>query len=223
MIVQLLLFLYPFFLSDKLICTRNHTLLFVAFDLEEFQPTSNGSCSRTGNCSCLGGKCGSKFFVQNLTQHLNSTGAGFQGALILETILNYNNTPHSQIFPRAFQQYFTQAYTKILQNEFRGDFLALIGRSSDDGKLLSEISSAFKEDSKFYKYFPVSLPQRHSLNLFFPDVQRERLNANQDEEIEWGIESKQRAARSRRSSASPIPSSFGPFILRNFYNFYDRA
>ena len=148
----------------------------MAFDLEEFQPTSNGSCSRTGNCSCLGGKCGSKFFVQNLTQHLKSTGAGFQGALILETILNYNDTPHSQTFPQAFQQVFKQVYTEISQNEFRGDFLALIGRSSNDGKLLSEISSAFKEDSKFYYYFRVPFSQTYSFKLFL----QEKLNANKD-------------------------------------------
>ena len=126
-------------------CTRDYTLLFVAFDLEERQPTSN--CS--GNCSCPRGLCGSGFFVQNLTQYLTNSGAGFQGAFILETILNYNNTPQSQIFPQNLQQFFRQAYTEISQNEFRGDFLSLIGRSSDDGKLLSAFSNAFKKDSKF--------------------------------------------------------------------------
>ncbi|KAJ7381121.1 hypothetical protein OS493_004719 [Desmophyllum pertusum] len=51
---------------DKLNCSRDHTLLFVAFDLEE------------------SGLVGSDFFVQNLTQSLNNTGAGFQGAFVLE-------------------------------------------------------------------------------------------------------------------------------------------
>jgi len=120
----------------------------VAFDLEETQPTYNVSCSGSGNCSCPSGKCGSGFFVKNLTQHLKSTGAGFQGALILETILNYNNTPHSQVFPKELKNFLMKAYTEISQNMFRGDFLALIGRSADDGKLLSTISKVFKKDGK---------------------------------------------------------------------------
>ena len=129
-------------------CSRDHTLLFVAFDLEERQPTSNVSCSRSGNCSCPGGRCGSSFFVKNLTQHLKSTGASFQGAFILESVLNYNNTNHSQIFPGELKQYLTQAYTEISQNMFRGDFLALIGRAVDDRKLLSAVSKAFKKNGK---------------------------------------------------------------------------
>ena len=117
----------------------------MAFDLEEKQPESG--CS--GNCSCVpGGKCGSGFFVKNLTQHLKSTGAGFQGAFILETILNYNNTKQSQIFPDSLKLYLAQAYSEISQNMFRGDFLALIGRTTDDGKLLSAVSNTFKKNGK---------------------------------------------------------------------------
>ena len=116
----------------------------MAFDLEEKQPKSN--CS--GNCACPGGKCGSGFFVKNLTQHLKSTGAGFQGAFILETILNYNTTNHSQIFPDGLKTYLRQAYTEISQNRFRGDFLALIGRAVDDAKLLSAVSNTFKKNGK---------------------------------------------------------------------------
>ena len=140
----IVLFTYISF-SDKVNCSRDHTILFVAFDLEEKQPKSG--CS--GNCLCPGGKCGSSFFVNNLTQHLTSTGAGFQGAFILETILNYNNTNHSQIFPDGLKNDLTQAYTEISQNVFRGDFLALIGRTVDDGKLLSAISKTFKKNGKY--------------------------------------------------------------------------
>ena len=102
----------------------------MAFDLEE------------------SGLFGSDLFVQNLTQSLNSTGAGFQGAFVLETILNYNNTPNSQMFPPVFQNFFPQAYQQISTNKFRGDFLAVIGRSYDDAKLISGISNAFKKDGK---------------------------------------------------------------------------
>ena len=129
-------------------CSRDYTLVFVAFDLEERQPTSNVSSSGSGNCSWPGGLCGSSFFVKNLTQHLKSTGASFQGAFILESVLNYNNTDHSQVFPIQLKSEFYRAYRDISQNMFRGDFLALIGRSEEDGKLLSAVSKIFKKNGK---------------------------------------------------------------------------
>ena len=126
-------------------CSRNYTILFVAFDLEETQPKSG--CS--GSCSCPDGKCGSSFFVKNLTRHLKNTGAGFQGAFILETILNYDSKNHSQIFPDGLKPFLLQAYTEISQNMFRGDFLALIGREANDRKLLSAISKTFEKNGKY--------------------------------------------------------------------------
>ena len=114
----------------------------MAFDLEENQP----SCSGSGNCACASITCGSRFFVQNLTQFLNSTGSDFQGAVILETVLDYDTTPNSQTLPSGFEQGFPQEYQEISQNQFKGDFLAVIGRAQDDGHLISGITSAFKED-----------------------------------------------------------------------------
>ena len=114
----------------------------MAFDLEEGQP----SCSGSANCSCPSILCGSGYFVQNLTQYLNSTGAGFQGAIILDTVLNYNTTPNSQELPFGFALGFPQTHQEVLQNQFRGDFLTAIGRTRDDDHLTSGIKNAFKED-----------------------------------------------------------------------------
>ncbi|XP_078366708.1 uncharacterized protein LOC144650822 [Oculina patagonica] len=132
---------------DKQSCSRDYTLLFVAFDLEELQLANN--CS--ANCSCTPGDglCGSGFFVQNLTEYLNSTGAGFQGAVILDTVLNYNTTPNSQKLPPGFDQGFPQQYQEVSQNQFKGDFLAVIGRAQDDGHLISGVTNGFKEDEAF--------------------------------------------------------------------------
>ena len=134
---------------DKQKCSRDYTLLFVAFDLEERQPTVNTSCSKSGNCPCSGGSCGSYYFVQNFSQYLNNSGVGFQGAIVLETILNYNTTPNSQVFPSGLKPYFTETYNKISQNGFTGDFLALIGRSTYDRRLIDGITNAFEEDGMF--------------------------------------------------------------------------
>lgn len=142
--------MYFVLLLDKLKCSRDYTLLFVAFDLEEWQPSpSNTTCSISRNCSCSGGLCGSDYFVQNLTQYLNNTGAGFQGAIVLETILNYNSTPHSQNFPRGFDLIFGQVHQQISKSNFKGDFLAVIGREADDKRLIDGITSAYKNVGKF--------------------------------------------------------------------------
>jgi len=143
-------------IPDKRNCSRDHTLLFVAFDLEERQPTFNVSCSVSGNCSCPAGLCGSGNFVQNLTEYLNSTGASFQGAIILDTVLNYNDTPNSQRLPAGFDVAFAQQYQQVSQNQFRGDFLVVIGRAQDDTQLVSGITNFFIKDETF-KSIAVSL------------------------------------------------------------------
>ena len=121
----------------------------MAFDLEENQSTSNVSCSGSGNCSCPGGLCGSGYFVQNLTEYLNNTGSSFQGAIILDTVLNYNDTPNSQMVPVGFNVGFPQQYQQLLQNQFRGYFLSVIGRTQDDAHLVSGITNFFEKDGEF--------------------------------------------------------------------------
>ena len=118
----------------------------MAFDLEEMQPTSNVSCSGSRNCSCPAGLCGSGYFVQNLTEHLNNTGSSFQGAIILDTVLNYNDTSNSQMLPAGFNLVFSQEYQQVSQNQFRGDFLTVIGRAQDDEHLVSGITNFFEKD-----------------------------------------------------------------------------
>ena len=117
----------------------------MAFDLEEFQPL----CPLQGNCSCLGGLCGSGHFVQNFSTFLNSSGVGFQGALILETILNHNTTPNSQDIPPGLQRVLPTVYNEVAKNNFTGDFLAVIGRLANDEGLIKGITNAFKQDGKY--------------------------------------------------------------------------
>lgn len=141
------------YIADKVNCTSDYSIWFAAFDLEENQP----SCSAV-NCACTGGLCGSGYFVQNLSRYLNSTGANFQGAFILETILNHNTTPHSQDLPSSIQSAFPQLYETISNNSFRGDFLAVIGRLLNDNELMDRITDAFKSDGTF--------PERHTRDYY---------------------------------------------------------
>lgn len=61
-------------------CELNNTIMFVAFDFEEY----------TSQCNDI--TCGSRIFVRNLTKHLQHSGGTVNGALVLETILNHNSS-----------------------------------------------------------------------------------------------------------------------------------
>ncbi|KAK3727500.1 hypothetical protein QZH41_018366, partial [Actinostola sp. cb2023] len=132
-------------------CKQNHTLLFVAFDLEE-----NQACANLSSCSCSGTLCGSGFFVKNLTRQLNGTGGTLQGAFILETIMNYNTIPNSQNLPDLVKKYLPTEYGKIQSNQFRGDFLAVIGRKDDDKALATWLVSNF--DQGRFQAMSIPLP-----------------------------------------------------------------
>ena len=100
------------------------------------------------NCSCTSFICGSGYFVQNLTRYLNSTGIEFQGAIVLDTMLNHNTTPNSQDLPSSVQQVFPALYQKVRDDQFKGDFLAVIGRLNDDTRLINAVTNAFRSDGK---------------------------------------------------------------------------
>ncbi|XP_077865653.1 aminopeptidase S-like [Saccoglossus kowalevskii] len=78
-------------------CTSRNTVIFVAFDLEEWQEGPQDIC------------IGSLYFVQEwllpfLTNDGGAANSSFQGALIMETTMNNNNTPYSQEFPQGFDR-----------------------------------------------------------------------------------------------------------------------
>ena len=152
--------LYLVHILDKLSCSQDYFLLFVAFDLEEDQP----SCPLQRNCSCSGVLCGSGHFVRKFSTYLNSSGVGFQGALILETTLNHNTTPNSQGIPQSLQTYLPAVYNKVVQNNFSGDFLAVIGRLANDEGLIKGITNAFKQDGK-YCTAPEMIPSLTTVTL----------------------------------------------------------
>ena len=114
--------------------------------------------SAHGKCSCSGIRCGSGHFVQNFSTFLNSSGVGFHGALILETILNHNTTPNSQNLPQSLQLFLPAVYNEVSKNNFSGDFLAVIGRLANDEGLIKGITNAFKKDGK-YSLFNMDRPR----------------------------------------------------------------
>ncbi|CAD5125517.1 DgyrCDS13723 [Dimorphilus gyrociliatus] len=114
---------------SKTACKNIHTIILVAFDYEEF------------------GLVGSENFVDQwlLPEILNKHNSTLQVALILETIMNYNDTSNSQSFPPNFNQMAPDTYAHLTRNDFKGDFLTLIGRI-DDKSLAMEIIDEYDID-----------------------------------------------------------------------------
>ncbi|CAH1266425.1 Hypp3369 [Branchiostoma lanceolatum] len=120
-------------------CLQDYTVVFTAFDLEEWEEATNPGSA----CSSLG--CGSREFVNNiLLPYLTQTGvspADFRGAVVMDTIMNYNNSQGAQVIPA--EQYFRvtpgleDAYTSISNEGFRGNFLATISRDPYDSPVLN--------------------------------------------------------------------------------------
>ena len=99
-------------------CSLTYSVIFVAFDKEEV------------------GSQGSHEFVRSFLVPRFFTGKKwpeFQGALILDTIMNYNNTAGSQTFPSSWANKITgTAYQDTVEDNFRGNFISLISRSGPE-------------------------------------------------------------------------------------------
>ncbi|XP_063435862.1 uncharacterized protein LOC134716784 [Mytilus trossulus] len=107
-----------------------NTIIFVSFDLEEY-----------------GGLSGSRNFLQDwitpwLIKNYGSIPTKLLGVIILDTIMEYNTSSQSQVFPLGamdqFQQYFPSAVESILSDDARGDFISLIYRQPTDDRVLAE-------------------------------------------------------------------------------------
>ncbi|XP_023335294.1 uncharacterized protein LOC111706611 [Eurytemora carolleeae] len=138
-------------------CKLKYSIFFVAFDKEE-----NGSQ-------------GSHEFLRGfLINHFNvSHWPEFQGAIIMDSIINFNGTKNSQIIPTDWRNEVPSTLEQVASNEFRGDFLSIFYRKEPEGllaNLVKQHNQKLNEDPLFvnnivnkpdrYKYmeFPVNLP-----------------------------------------------------------------
>ena len=79
----------------------------------------------------------------------------FGGALIVDTILNFNRTLGSQQVPENLASLDPEAAKSIREGGYRGDFLAAIQRP---------------EDSRVYSIFEKHWNQESALNQIYPIV-----------------------------------------------------
>lgn len=96
-----------------------NTMIFVAFDIQQFEHEHAGSSKYSS---------GSQFFVhEKLTPILNAEPKpSFLGAIILDSVMNYNGSDGSQLLPDGFQTSFPDAGTYIEENNFTGNYLAMV-------------------------------------------------------------------------------------------------
>jgi hypothetical protein len=121
--------------------------MFVAFDFEEWE-----NKTLLPNCACEQIGCGSRAFVANFSQYYNlfynmSIGryGQLQGAIIMDTMMNYNSTPNSQKGVEILKPYFPEVYNSIKADDNRGDFLIAVGRYTNDDKLLNTFSYYYEK------------------------------------------------------------------------------
>lgn len=100
-------------LLDYYQCETNFTILFVAFDMEEsvrLSPSMGISEAEIDNWNVHQGAIGSKYFVHEylipneLSNGESSSGSGFQGAIILDTVMNYDSQRDTQDIPNDIHQ-----------------------------------------------------------------------------------------------------------------------
>lgn len=85
----------------------------------------------------------------------------FQGAFIMDTIMNFNDTEGSQIFPTEWSLVLPDVYDKIADSRHRGDFLSMIYRRDVDQKMAGRFQYHWEKstaDSRFrLTSFPLGL------------------------------------------------------------------
>ena len=87
----------------------------------------------------------------------------FQGAIVLDTIMNFNQTENSEFLPNEWRQKIPEStFEEIEENDFRGDFISLISRSEPEKFLASTLekhwNNLYKEDD--FKIFVTNEPKK---------------------------------------------------------------
>ena len=119
-------------------CKLKYSVIFVAFDKEEV------------------GSQGSHEFVRSYLVPKYFKGKKwpeFQGAIILDTLMNFNVTKGSQTFPEVWRDKISgDAYEETKAEEFQGNFIALISREGPERELADLIEKHWNKlaDDKFY-------------------------------------------------------------------------
>ncbi|GFT34148.1 peptidase_M28 domain-containing protein [Nephila pilipes] len=140
-------------------CRLNHTLMFVAFDHEE------------------NGAMGSNYFVDHylIPDELKRARARFQGAFILDGIMNYNDIPNTQELPLDYTESLPGFQYFVNNTGNRGNFLAMISRNEMDNHLSRKLMDAWQDlGDHQYKLFNLAVDMGN--NIPDPSIIQKHLN-----------------------------------------------
>ncbi|GIY83190.1 peptidase_M28 domain-containing protein [Caerostris darwini] len=140
-------------------CRLNHTLMFVAFDHEE------------------NGAMGSNYFVDHylIPDELKRARARFQGAFILDGIMNYNDIPNTQELPLDYTESLPGFQYFVNNTGNRGNFLAMISRNEMDSHLSRKLMDAWQDlGDHQYKLFNLAVDMGNTIPD--PSVIQKHLN-----------------------------------------------
>ena len=130
-------------------CRLQSTVIFVAFDKEEV-----GS---QGSHEFVRGYLIPEFFKDDKWPE-------FQGAFILDTIMNFNVTENSQMLPSLWKDKISEAtYNQVAADNFRGDYISLVSRNQPEKELAEKIEKhwnnlAMDED---FKVLATETPEKY--------------------------------------------------------------
>ncbi|XP_077981850.1 uncharacterized protein YfbL-like [Glandiceps talaboti] len=145
-------------------CETTNTIVFVAFDLEEMQEEAGK------------GVIGSEHFVNDwLIDFLvngDGTNSSFKGAIVLETLMNFDSGENAQTFSQGFKVLFEDVYNRVDSRNFAGDFITVVGRQTSDAALMSGFTnhwSAVDDDMFLNESMPVpfsGVPTEREYSLY---------------------------------------------------------
>ncbi|XP_054709088.1 uncharacterized protein LOC129218790 [Uloborus diversus] len=106
------------------------------------------------------GAMGSNYFVDHylIPEELKRARARFQGAFILDGILNYNDVPNTQELPLDYAESLPGLQYFVNNTGNRGNFLAMISRNEMDNHLSQKLMEAWQElGNHQYKLFNLAV------------------------------------------------------------------
>ncbi|KAH9362740.1 hypothetical protein HPB48_001163 [Haemaphysalis longicornis] len=117
---------------------------FLDYGLETRYQNFSGKFYRDLGC------VGSYYFVHEflISSELLRDKSMFQGAIILDTILHYNDTMYSQDIPKDIQEASAMVAQEIAEDGFRGNFLASMSRWQLDGPLALAFTRAWRSQGQ---------------------------------------------------------------------------
>ncbi|XP_076470399.1 uncharacterized protein YfbL-like [Babylonia areolata] len=116
---------------------RNSTLLFIAFDFEEWESESDSACREI--------LCGSKKFVSDWlpTYFRPHWPLAWKGLLNMDIVLNFDDRNDTQYIPFGFDQMFPDQFSSISSDNKEGDFLTVAGRAPGDMDLMQDFNTSW--------------------------------------------------------------------------------